>query len=366
MSANAAPASNHVQPAAAPLPTTYDDNVIDVDFDEIDSLLGLPATSPADPVDDDETPEETIEEVTPAATPPEEETDTEATDDETDTTEEDPASTEEEEATEDEPEAKKSDLPAGVQKRIDKLTARAKTAETELTTLKAERDTLKEQVGSAAPVTFQPTAAAPLADVQSAEDLEARVSHARSMKSWALENLEGAEVRDPSTGDTKYYEPSQVRKILANAESLIDAAPKRQQWLENSTIAEQQAREAYPEMYEPGSETHKAVQQVAKAMPQLLSFPNWRLIVGDALIGGMVRAGQLTVQAAEEKKAAAAADKKPALKGAPKLAPRTPDAPARRTTPAEPVERAEQVRKQAAAAPINDRHDLESFVESIL
>jgi hypothetical protein len=347
------------------------------DFDdlaEIDAVLGLadmsdssssaetkPSTTAATPAvaADVETPEddEEAEESTTAEEADEEEEHTEETEEE---------ETEEEPEAEEEEEEEKPSLPASVQKRINKLTARAKQAEEELTAIRAERDQLKSTVEGTEIMRLTPDDTDPMADVASAAELNERIASAKRMKQWALNHWDGAEV-PAKDGETTYYDAARVRGIFQQADSLLDAAPRKLEYIQQAEAANAEAKQVYPDMFKPGSQMEQVVQSVVRTIPGFLRLPNWRLIIGDALVGGAIRAEQ-----AEKGSAAAAAPAKAkaktaaAVPGAPKLAPKQPGAAERRSTPASPVERESAATREAAARPTETREDLESWLESVV
>ena len=207
--------------------------------------------------------------------------------------------------------------PAGsekVQKRIDKLTARAKTAEeakaaaeTELERVKAEAEELRNS-GGKPEVVSAPTAANPLSDVSDPAELAARVNNAVAVKRWCIENPEGGTVKNKGGEDVE-IEPAQARKMLADAEELLTIhAPRRERFLAESETHAKVARESYPEMFKKGSESEKAYQNLLRAWPEVTRFPDYQVVLGDYLTGFNAR----TAKKPDAGKPAAEA-KKPAI-----------------------------------------------------
>jgi hypothetical protein len=349
----------------APPVTDSEDSTLEFDeIAEIDSLLGLgdiagelppgkasestaPAVADNESPDDDDDEEEKSD---PAADPKEEEEEDKSAAEEGD--DEDQSEPEEEE------EEKSTGLPASVQKRINKLTARAKGAEEELSAIRAERDELKSRIDRTEVVRLTPTEDDPLADVSSTSELEERLASARRMKAWALENWDGTDVPSKD-GESVYYDAAKVRGIFRQADSLIEVAPKRSEFLQQQELATSEARRAYPDMFKSGSEFAVTVENAAKAIPGLLRLPNWRLIIGDALVGAAIRNRDADPASKSKKKAATDPS-------APKLAPRQPGAAERRSTPTSPSEREAVAARERESKPTETREQLEDWLESIV
>lgn len=190
-------------------------------------------------------------------------------------------------------------------KRIDKITAKRREAEDRAEQLEAEMAELRARVEATPPVTLAPTPDNPLADVETPEQLEQRVSIARKVRKWALANLEGGTVTN-AQGEEVYHEPAKVREYLANAdEVLTEHAPRRQQWIQQRASTLPEAQAAYPALFKAGSQEQSVLREVLKSYPALKGIPNLELIVGDAIVGQQMRFArqqQAGAQAAPAKK----------------------------------------------------------------
>ena len=185
------------------------------------------------------------------------------------------------------------DAPAPTQdkllKRIDKITAKRREAEERAEQLETEISDLRAKFDAAPPITLAPTPADPLADVESPETLEERISIAKKVRKWALENLEGGTVTN-AQGEEVYHEPSQVRQYLANAdEMLTEHAPKRREWLTQRQAVLPEARTAYPALFQTGSPEQAMYRETLKAYPALKNMPNLEMVIGDAIEGQKLR-----------------------------------------------------------------------------
>lgn len=197
----------------------------------------------------------------------------------------DPAETE---PTEDEPEPEpEPQEPDAVQKRINKLTAQRKSAEDQVNVLRAEITELKAK--AIAPPPVAPTPASPLSDVDSPAELQKRHDLAQQAKTWAIENLDGGDV-DMGEGKTQYLDGSQVKKLLAKAETMLtQAIPQRAQYLNLKNQFDSEATKAYPALFKAGSEEQKEYSSWLTVFPECRRYPDIALIVGDAITGRKMR-----------------------------------------------------------------------------
>jgi|SRR5215471_2249611 len=184
-------------------------------------------------------------------------------------------------------EKKEETLPDSVQKRIDQLVRQKHEALEKVEAFEGRVRELEAQVGKLAPLA--PTAESPLADVESPEELGKRVSDARRVKTWALEHLDGGEVED-GNGGTKFLEGQYVKRLLATAESLLtEHIPVRAKYLEARASFDAEAKRYYPELYKQGTEMNQVFNTWVRIFPQVRNFPDFQLIIADALIGQKLR-----------------------------------------------------------------------------
>ena len=108
-------------------------------------------------------------------------------------------------------------------KQISRLTARAKSAEETVESLKSEIQNLKQSGGSQSPA-FQPE----LENIQSFEDLENLKREAQAAKKFALQHIG----KDFVEVDGKEYSDDDIRNILTQAdEYLTEKIPQRSEYL---------------------------------------------------------------------------------------------------------------------------------------
>lgn len=297
-------------------------------------------------VDEPTAPESTPEEPTDAE--PTEEIDT-TTDDDTadesnDSTDE-PESTEEPDDTEESEEEPEEDAPEPapeksvqkLSKRVDKLTARAKSAEEQAAALESELAQTKEALAKAQPIIVQ-DAADPLADIQDAATLEARLSAANTVLDnvpdlLAKAEIEGGEVEVPmGNGAVQKFTSAQLRERLNMAKAIVRGESNKRAYFAQRETYIAEARHSYPEIFQEGATLRKVMQETLRAHPALAKLPNLELIIGDAMRGQALRFQQLEAvrktSAKPEAKAKTAAPAKVAPKvPQPSAAPRAKSAP---------------------------------------
>ena len=337
-------------------PDTTDTQILSLE--DIASEMGLT-------LDKVETPQETpAEEAT--DTPDTETPETPETDDQQETDlSQDNDSTEEAEAESDEDnDDDKAEEPAAdhtaekLLKRIDKITAKRREAEARSETLEAQLADLQARLDASTPVQIAPTPSDPLADVETPEQLEERISIAKKVRKWALENLEGGTVKN-ADGEEVYHEPSQVRQYLANAdEVLTEHAPKRKEWISQRQTVLPEAKNAYPALFKAGTPENQIYQQTLRAYPQLKNLPNLEIVIGDAIEGQKLRFARAEMSA---KKGAKTAESK-----IPAKAPAVPSPAKGAKVPASDIETRERAKNLFSRGSTLKSDDIAAFLEGSL
>lgn len=317
--------------------------------DVLDELgIQLPAVD--EPTAPDSKPEEPIEaEAAEVENPESEESpapeaaDSEDSDDTTEEQTEDAEESEESDSPdpsgEEEPEDKADRSLAKMNKRVDKLTARAKSAEEQAAALQAELASAKEALAKAQPIIVQDTAD-PLADITTPADLDAKIASANTVLDAvpdliAKAEMEGGEVEVPmGNGATQKFTSAQLRERLQVAKSIVRGESAKRSYFQQRETYIAEAKTAYPEIFQEGSQLRQTMQATLRQLPALARLPNLELIIGDALRGQAARFAEAETLVKAKAKAATPAPK-PAAKAvaapkvvAPSAAPRaksTPD-----------------------------------------
>ena len=222
------------------------------------------------------------------------------TEEETDEAEEtesaDAEESDEDDEEEKDEEEEKSDEESGedksisrLEKRIDKLTRRRKEAETAAESLRAENESLKAEVEKRSAIRLEPTTEDPLADIETATDLESKVSAAKKVRAWALSNPDGATVTNPD-GTERYVDRAEMAKFIAQTDALLtDHAPARKEYLKERESILPEARATYPDLFKPGTQAHQVMVDTLKQVPALKRLPGFEMVIGDALLGMQLR-----------------------------------------------------------------------------
>lgn len=195
-----------------------------------------------------------------------------------------------------------SDLPKGVQKRIDKLTAKRKQAEEEVASLRKEMEALKQlvtesQQSSAKEETSVTNADNPFAALKSKAEVDKEIEQARWLRYKCMENPQGFIL-----GETEYG-PEDVSRMLVNATKAIEEyLPRQMARIDTESKIKPIAEAAYPWWKVPQSQEYQMAQQILRTAPELKKFPDWQIWIGDA-IAGMKMRESATKPAQAQKKA---------------------------------------------------------------
>lgn len=224
-------------------------------------------------------------------------TDTEEETDEAEETESaDAEESDEDDEEEKDEEEEKSDEESGeersvkrLERRIDKLTRRRKEAETAAESLRAENESLKAEVEKRSAIRLEPTPEDPLADIETATDLESKVSAAKKVRAWALSNPDGATVTNPD-GTERYVDRAEMSKFIAHTDALLtDHAPARKEYLRERDAILPEVMAAYPDLFKPGTQQYQIMVDTLKQVPALKRLPGYKMVIGDALLGMQLR-----------------------------------------------------------------------------
>ena len=240
------------------------------------------------------TPQETAAEATedaPDNEPAPEATDTEDPNAESDLSQDNDSEEKPDDAEKDdaEPEEEKTPTAEKLLKRIDKITSKRRKAEERAEMLETEVSELRAKLEASTPVQITPSPSNPLADVETSDQLEDRISTAKKIRAWAIKNLEGGTVQNAS-GEDVYYEPSQVREYLATADELLtEHAPKRKEWIAQRDMVMPETKQFYPALFKVGTQEHDMLKATLKEHPYLRNLPHLEMIIGDAMEGMKMR-----------------------------------------------------------------------------
>ena len=194
-----------------------------------------------------------------------------------------------------------SDLPKGVQKRIDKLTAKRKQAEEEAENLRKEVETLKQAVtesqqASARNENSVTDASNPFSTLKSKAEVDKEIEQARWLRYKCMENPNGFIL-----GESEYG-PEDVTRMLVNSTKAIEEhLPKQLARIEVEEKIRPIAENTYPWWKAPQSQEYQMAQQILRTAPELKKFPDWQMWVGDAIAGMKAREANSKPSQAQKK-----------------------------------------------------------------
>jgi len=192
-------------------------------------------------------------------------------------------------------------LSKGVQKRIDKLTAKRKQAEEEAERLRSEVESLKQEISEtkasgSANQTSVTDASNPFANLNTKADVEKEIEQARWLRYKCMENPNGFVM-----GDTEYG-PEDVSKMLVNSTKAIEIhLPKQMNKINAYDTIRPIAESEYPWWKTPQAKEYQLAQQVINNFPQFKNHPDYMLFVGDYIRGFMARESKTTMRQVSNK-----------------------------------------------------------------
>lgn len=185
-------------------------------------------------------------------------------------------------------------LPEKFQKRIDGLVAMREKFQTQRDELRAQVDELEAKLAEHTglpPVVLPATPDNPLADLTKEKDIQARITAAQQVIAWADAHPEGGEIQGDD-GTEHYFSAEQVAQRKLRAERLLQIdAPKQLEFVRAHRAATDQAREVYPELFQPGTFLSTQADAFIANNPGILRNPNWPLLAADWVLGAGVRHG---------------------------------------------------------------------------
>jgi hypothetical protein len=192
-------------------------------------------------------------------------------------------------------------LPRGLKKRIDKLTAKRREAEAEVERLKQELQTAKTAPQSEEIRVNH--SEVPFSNLNNMAEIEAEIAQARSVKRWCEEHSEGYTVENED-GSERHYSREEIVQIKLNAiDALEEHLPKRAAYIQTKTKVEPIAKQVYGNIWgKMDTRERKIADAFIKAFPEITKFPDYKILVGD-MVSGMTAREQKTKQGQTVRKA---------------------------------------------------------------
>lgn len=186
-------------------------------------------------------------------------------------------------------EEEQEEVSRGVQKRIDKLTAKRKEAEAEIEKLRQEVEQLKTTMTAPREPEIPDD---PYSNLNTIAEIEAEIAQARSVRNWAEENAEGFSHTNEK-GEEEYYDPAKIRQIKVNAmRALEEGLPRRLQYIQARDQIDNIASKEYPWWKDKTAKERQIAEQFLQAFPQIRKFPDYKMVIGDYIRGVKARESQ--------------------------------------------------------------------------
>lgn len=267
---------------------------------------------------------------------------------------------------EQEGESQRREWPRSAQRRVDKLTARAKSLEEKLAQAEADLAELRTSPATPdQPVGAVPSSESPLSNVTTGGDLDHLANEAKRLVRSIDRFRRGAlrpDERSAFEADLKRYGIWNQESEEPDAAGLADLEyraqdmlqehiPARRRWLTDQAAIQPTVKQLFPELLDKTSPDYARSQEIVKAIPVLRSFPNWQILVGTFIAG----------QRALEEKFKAKPKATKAAAAAPKVAAAPVAAAAARPVNGDGI--SQEVRDRARAG---DKEAMVSLVESRL
>lgn len=180
----------------------------------------------------------------------------------------------------------------GVQKRIDKLTAKRREAEAKIAELEEKIKLMEAKETEVSTPRNYKDQANPYSNLNSRAEIEAEIAQARQVRRWCEENADGVVITQEN-GEEKIYSAEDVRRIKINAMDALDEhLPKRAQYITAKEQIDKVAENEYKWYKDRSSKELQIAQNFIKAFPEITRFPDYKIVVGDYIRGMKARESQ--------------------------------------------------------------------------
>jgi hypothetical protein len=179
----------------------------------------------------------------------------------------------------------------GVQKRIDKLTAKRREAEARIAELEEKIKLMEAKETEVSTPRNYKDQANPYSNLNNRAEIEAEIAQARQVRRWCEENADGVVITQEN-GEEKIYSAEDVRRIKINAMDALDEhLPKRAQYITAKEQIDKVAENEYKWYKDRSSKELQIAQNFIKAFPEITRFPDYKIVVGDYIRGMKAREG---------------------------------------------------------------------------
>ena len=172
-----------------------------------------------------------------------------------------------------------------INKRIGKLTARAKEAEEQGVKQSERIAELEQQLESANP-DQKPLQIGdnPLSKVKTLGELKEHKSKLIRWKKWLRENHDGFTTTED--GEEREYAESDVRRMMSDIEyELEEHVPSREEYLREESNIRRAVEDVFPYWKDKSSPMYQQAMSVVREAPELRTRPNWQANVSIYMLG---------------------------------------------------------------------------------
>ena len=135
-------------------------------------------------------------------------------------------------------------------------------------------------------VTLNPSPANPLAHTKTAEEVAELVRQAKQVRDWVNANPDGGTV-ELAGGATLEISPEDAMARRANAEALIEAAPKRNEFHAKRERSKpwELAEQVVPGLFDDSTSAGKFRRSILAEVPEMMNAPDHEIVIAAAALG---------------------------------------------------------------------------------
>lgn len=179
-----------------------------------------------------------------------------------------------------------------VQKRIDELVSRAKTAEEELQSYKSKVEELSK--GPVKEYVPAPTIDNPLSDVLNFEELRKREQIAEQVRANCIRNPDGYSVVD-GNGKEIFFDAQTVKEALVETDKLLRKdIPNRERWIREYNNSVEQTKKVMPWLMDSRTSEYQLANSIKNNFPDIKKLPQYEYFIGLAILGEKTLNDQLS------------------------------------------------------------------------
>jgi hypothetical protein len=185
-------------------------------------------------------------------------------------------------------------IPKHIQKRIDKITAKRREAEADADRLRKELEEMRAKKDEAIPA---PTRSKnPFRSITDEAALQKAVEQARQVRDWCEENPYGGEI-PRSDGTSVHVDETEVRRMKVQALKDIESnIPEQAQFINARKHFDPIAEQEYPWWKKKDTKEYQTAVALLKNFPELTAFPDYKLVIGDFVLGMQARQAKKVVR----------------------------------------------------------------------